>query len=254
MTTHNGFVPTPVIDAPVGLEDRVKHSLEIQDHLKREATARAAIQTAMVGMVGAATSDLVRKNQQKKRRDQKPRKPAPMAAIRLGRMAEAAWDRLTPLERQQGLPLWKLAALANLHFIPVPARKLHELHGTTMVFELVKPTTPAMVDQTAPEAIPLVAPNLKADRRLGFAFVSRALPGMGSALLGIKIFDHQGNVLMVAGQAPLADFEKVSPFTQGIFEGQDVLPKNWVYRTKAQEGSIELTQFIAACLPRRQEL
>jgi len=252
MTTSPNIVP--VNDAPVGLEDRVKHSLDIQAQLKRDATARAAIDVALATMVDSAAKDLTRKGRGHKGRPAKPRKPAPMSAIRIGRMAEAAWERMTPLERQQGLPLWKLASLANLHFIPVPARKLFEMVGSMMVFQLVKPTVVGHL-----EALPMTSPEVQAVpskdvRKFGFAFVQRSMPGMPQALLGIKIFDHEGRVLMIAGQAPLSDWEKISPFTAGIFDGPDELPENWVYRTKAQTGSIEITQFIRAMLPRRQEL
>lgn len=250
MTTSLNTVP--VLDAPAGLEDRVKATLQTQAAFKREATARAAIQTAMVTMAVAATNDLTRRSGQRKNRGSaKPRVAPPMAAIRIGRMAEVAWSTLSGFDQEFGLPLWKLASLANLHFIPVPARKLHELAGTTMVFELVKP---ALVDQLNPEQVELINPNFKPARRLGFAFISRALPGMGQALLGIKIFDHQGNVLVAAGQAPMGATEKVSPFTQGIFDGADELPVGWIYRTKAQQPSPEITAFISACLPRRREL
>lgn len=252
MTTSLNTVP--VLDAPAGLEDRVKATLQTQAAFKREAAARAAIQTAMVTMAVAATSDLTRRGQ-RKNRGSKPRVAPPMSAIRIGRMAEVAWERMTPVEQQLGLPLWKLAALANLHFIPVPAKKLFELLGTTMVFQLVKPTIVGHL-----QAIPLGSPasgpevNVKADRKYGFAFVARAMPGYPSALLGIKIFDHEGRVLMVAGQAPLSEWEKISPFTQGIFDGSDELPEGWVYRTKAQQPSPEITQFIAAAMRQRQEL
>lgn len=238
MTTSLNTVP--VLDAPAGLEERVKATLATQAAFKREAVATAAIQTAMVSMTVAATSDLSRRGGQRKNRAQaKPRVAPPMAAIRLGRMAEVAWARLSVVEQQLGLPLWKLAALANLHFIPVPARKLHELAGNTMVFDLVKPGAEG---------------DAKPGRRLGFAFVSRALPGMGQALQGVKIFDHEGRVLMVAGQAPLGAHEEISPFTQGIFDGSDELPVGWIYRTKAQQPSPEITQFIAAAMRQRQEL
>jgi hypothetical protein len=239
MTTSQNIVP--VLEASTSLENRVLATIATSDAMKREAAARAAIETAMVSMVGEAAKTLPRRGQG----PAKVRKPAPMSAIRIGRMAEVAWERMTPVERQLGLPLWKLAALANLHFIPVPMRKLHELHQSVMVFELEKPVT----GPADPNVIPKPG-----RRRLGFAFVQRPMPGMGQQLLGIKIFDHEGRTLIVAGQAPLAETEKISPFTEGIFNGSDELPENWVYRTKAQVASIEITQFIRASLPRRQEL
>lgn len=238
MTTSQNIVP--VLDAPAGLEDRVLATIATSEAMKREAAARAAIETAMVSMVDHAARTLPRKGN----RPVQARKPAPMSAIRIGRMGEVAWERMTETEHKLGLPLWKLASLANLHFIPTPARKLYELHGSTMVFELEKPST-GPVD---PNVIP------KPGRRLGFAFVQRPLPGMGQQLLGVKIFDHVGRVLMVAGRVPLGEHEEISPFTEGIFNGSDELPEGWVYRTKAQTGSIEITQFIRAMLPRRQEL
>jgi hypothetical protein len=236
--TH--FVPVAVLPAPAGLEERVKATLETQAAFKREATAAAAIEAAMVSISTAAVNDLARKGQRKGKRAQRPSKPRPailLSAIKVGRMAEAAWELLSPTERVEGIQLWKLAALANLHFIPTPARKLFELHGSTMVFELIRPDA-----------------GEDAKGRYGFAFVSRNLPGMGSRLLGIKIFDHQGHTLMVAGQAPMGAHERVSPFTEGIFNGQDRLPKGWKYWTKAGVPNEEITAFIAATMPRREEL
>lgn len=208
------------IAAPTTLADRVAATLATQAELKREAAALAAVQAAETTHAEPWV-----------------KRPAPPAVL-LGRMAETAWALLTPEDKVQGVKMWKLAAMANLHFIPVPERKLYQLHGGMMVFRLARPSL-------VPGADPVP------DAKLGFAFVTRPMPGQGQALAGLKMFDHEGRNLVVLGEVPVLGHEVQSPFTEGILDGSDELPPNWVYRTRAKVRSQELTDFVALSLPLR---
>lgn len=227
--------PYPVLDAPAGLEERVKAAIRQHDEF------RAAASKAPLAKPQPQSKKHKQHKQHRQPKAQKPRpitlqRRPPMAAIRLGWMAEAAWPRITPAEREQGLPLWRLAALANLKFVPEPASRLEQFHDSLMVFRLVKPGgDPA--------------------KGYGWAFVARPLPGHGQRLAGIKIFDHRGCVLVAVGHVPCGLHEKISPYTAGILDGDDELPLGWVYRRASDKKPDEaITAFVRACLPLRQTL
>ncbi len=226
---------TKIHEAPAGLEDRVRAAIRQHDEFKAQAAARVAAPAPKAPMAKVAQPQQKAKGP-KPRRERKPYVPSPMSAVRIGLMAETAWARLSPVEREHGLPLWRLAALANLKFIPSPAAKLEHLQGNLMVFRLVNPVgDPA--------------------KSFGWAFVARPLPGYGQKLEGIKLFDHRGSVLVVVGHAPMGVHEKASPYTAGVFDGPDELPVGWVYRRASDKKPDEaITRFISACMPLRQTL
>jgi hypothetical protein len=227
------YSPVPVLDAPLGLEDRVKAAIKQHDAFKAQAAARTVIKAPMAKTTAQPQRQKAQLGLKPKARKERKQ---PVAAVRLGWMAETAWPRLSQSEREHGLPLWRLAALANLKFVPTTETKLDSLQGNLMVFRLVKPGgDPA--------------------KNYGWAFVARGIAGMGQRFEGVKLFDHQGNVLVAIGHAPCSANEKISPFTAGIFEGPDEIPAGWVYRRASDKKPDEaMTAFISACLPLRQSL
>lgn len=218
------------------LEMSVKASLAVRDQLRRDAAARAAVETALVTMAANAEQMICLKEaaDQKKRLRQaqfRNRPPVPMPAVRLGRMIEEAWSLLSDKSRENGLPLWKLAALANLHTVPVPAPVLDHLVGNLICHQLVRE-------------------DRASHHRIGWCLLRRVT----RELEGIKLYDHEGRVLVAVGQMPCGEFETRSPFTHGILDGQDQLPRGWIYRTKDKVMSQDITKCIAASLPLRQSL
>ena len=217
MTTSYMIVPERT-----GLEEAVKSSLKEFGQMKLAAQRGFSV-SVPVTTVALQPSRVAPQ-----------RKVIPWTAVKIGQLAERAWALLTPKEKTDGLPLWKLAALASFKFVPEPARKLERFQGHILVHRLVRPGDDL-------------------GRAVGFAFLSRELPGYGRNFLGVKMFDSQGRVLVALGEAPVASHETHSPFTKGIVEGSDRVPRDWIFKTKT-ESSLELTRFVLASIPRRLEL
>jgi hypothetical protein len=159
-----------------------------------------------------------------------------MAGIKIGRMAEEAWPRLLDGEKIVGMPLWKLAAIANFKFLPVQANKPM---GRTPDGLFVYPLVPA--DKLGPV-------GGKQDR-YGRAYVEiRENP----VLKGLRLHDQFGHVLLTVGTCVMTlPGEIQSGLSSGIMDGPDTLPPGWVYRKKDKTKSNEITGFIEACLKQR---
>jgi len=169
-----------------------------------------------------------------------PHGEQPMAGIKIGRMAEEAWPMLKEEEKVAGMPLWRLAALANFKFLPI--------QGTLPMGR-------------TPDGL-FVYPLVPADRlgkvggrqdRFGRAYVE--MGSTGPVLKGIRLHDQLDHILVTVGTCIMsAPGETQSSMATGIMEGPDELPSGWVYRRKDKNRDIGITRFINVCLKKRNIL
>jgi hypothetical protein len=88
-----------IVPVKTGLEAAVRRSLQIGASIKDSAEKR----TVLAMLANSARFESARKVTSEPKKKQVRLPPSP--AVRIGRMAEEAWDLFVPLERELGLPL-----------------------------------------------------------------------------------------------------------------------------------------------------
>lgn len=149
-------------------------------------------------------------------------KPFHPGWVNVCRIISAALPLTTDRERQEGMPLWRWAALANLRFRPAPvSRPLYVENGVSF-----HAATMPKRDGSGLGFVPGKEPSRYGV--LAYA-VGGNTPLHTRQPIGAKILDQFGSVLAAVGVCSLKETDTASKFTLGIAEAPPI-PEDWIFR------------------------